>query len=956
LLLQFLAREIADAALLVVCTYRDVEVGRRHPLVEALAELAREPVSRVVGLRGLSRADVARFMEVVGGSRPPAAIVAAIHQRTDGNPFFVSELVRLLAPDGNWVRTPQAVGAAIPLGVQEVISARLARLSAPCRSLLQIAAVAGREFDTRVVAMAAGGRSQPGDATPEPLLAPLEEALRQRMIVEVASAACTYSFSHALIRDALCAELSSSERMRMHRRIGEALEAFVAAGPQTHLAELAYHFVEGSAGGDDDGKAAAYARRAAEHAHAALAYEEAARCYDLALRALRRQGADERQQCELLLAMGNAHEQASDRTASRAVYEQAVELARRLGERELLARAALGSAGVIASVETDPQVVATLEEGLAALRREDSGLRAMLLARLAMELFYSPDSERRAALSAEAVATARRAGDDLALIHALEARHFALWNRTGPLDRLTIANEMMRLATEVNSAERLMHGHHLSIGALLELGRIDDVDAVIATYAELADQLRQPGYHWGVTMCRALRATIDGRFEEAEAFASAAFALGQSVQPETAANFLTVQIFFLRREQGRLAELEDAMRGAVATYPHVRAWRATLAYVYAENGRRADAAHELEQAACDDFRYIADDNNRVATLAMLAETSALLADRARAAALYAHLLPHADLVIVAGISSACAGSVRRPLGVLAATLERWDEAVDHFERALAVHRRLASPPFVARTQLEYAAALLAARDADARDRDDSLHAAHALLGNALTTARALGMAGVAARAETLMGARDAGDAAGSAPRRAVAPAGGTPDDVHAAPDDDAAASLFRRDGEYWVVTFEGHTCRLKDAKGLGYIAQLLHDPNRSFHVTELLREPATGGAAPEPPDDARTRLRELWAELEEAERCNDPGSAARAQAEIEALTGELTRRMGLEPGSDRAGAASQLLRLRITKAIKAAARKISTQHPALGHHLRTTIRTGSLCTYVPDPTKPIRWR
>jgi predicted ATPase len=381
----------------------------------------------------------------------------------------------------------------------------------------------------------------------ERFAAPIDEALEQRMIVPVSGAICTYSFSHALIRDALYAGLSSGQRVRLHRRIGESLEALEPAPPGSQLAALAHHFFECTSGGGDFEKAAAYARRAAEHAQATLAYEEAARCYDLAVRALARRGDDEPRRCELFLAMGEAHRQASLEAAAREAFQRAGELARRTGEPRLLARAALGFAGVVIGIDVDRHVIDLLEEGLAALGEEDSGLRAMLLGRLAMELYYSPDFERRDAISAEAVSTARRAGDGRALALALEARHFAIWSRTGPQPRLALTDEMIRLAGEIGSTELVMRGHHLRISALLELGRIEDVDAAIATYARLADDLRQPTFQWGLAMCRAMRAMMDGRFDEAEQLALKGLAIGQGVQPETAANLFAAQLFFLRR-------------------------------------------------------------------------------------------------------------------------------------------------------------------------------------------------------------------------------------------------------------------------------------------------------------------------------------------------------------------------------------------------------------------------
>jgi tetratricopeptide (TPR) repeat protein len=557
-----------------------------------------------------------------------------------------------------------------------------------------------------------------------------------------------------------------------------------------------------------------------------------------------------------------------------------------------------------------------------------------------MELYFSPAAERRAAVSAEAVATARHSGDRRALTRALEARHFAVWHRIGPGQRLALADEMIRLSAEIDDAEILMRGQHLRLADLLELGRIVEVDDTIAAYARLAEELRPPSHRWGLGLCRAMRSLMNGHFDEAEALATAALAVGQSVQPETAANFYAAQIFFIRREQGRLAELEDALLGAVAAYPVVPAWRSALASLYCEVGRRDDAAREFERAASADFADIAEDGNWLGAVTVAGEVCAHLADRRRAAVLYDRLLPYRELVAVAGIAAACIGSVARVLGLLAGTLGRWDDAIRHFDRALAVHRSLGAPPLVLRTQQEYAAMLLAAADAGL----DAAGRARALLDEAGAGARALGMGGVAARVEALRSGLGPAAPAVSSAAPAVASAEAA---SLAHIDVDATDNLFRRDDDYWTLAFEGRSCRLKDAKGLRFIAILLQEPNRGFHVSELVRDeiPAASDAV----GGYRARLRDLSDELEEAERFNDPGRAARAQAEIDALTSELSRLVRVGQGGH------ELLRLRVTKAIKAAARKISAGHPALGHHLRTAIRTGSVCTYAPDPTKPVRW-
>src|SRR5262249_5560014 len=160
--------------------------------------------------------------------------------------------------------------------------------------------------------------------------------------------------------------------------------------------------------------------------------------------------------------------------------------------------------------------------------------------------------------------------------------------------------------------------------------------------------------------------------------------------------------FSIRREQGRLAELEEAMRGAVAAYPSVPGWRCVMASLYAEIGKRDDAAREFAGAMAGDVSDIAEDSNWLAAVVLVSEACAFLGDEERAATLYEIVLPHAQLVAVAGIASACNGAIARALGLLAATLERWDDAVQHFEQALALNGRLGAPPFIVRTQVEYA--------------------------------------------------------------------------------------------------------------------------------------------------------------------------------------------------------------------------------------------------------------
>ena len=284
LLLEFLARELAGVRLLVVGTYRDVELSRQHPLAETLGELNRSAAGGLqrVLLRGLAPEDIARFIEIAAGITPPQGLVSAVHTQTEGNPLFVTEVVRLLVQDRALTPDPSPSGRGetegrgegeswtvrIPEGVTEVIGRRLNRLSQRCNETLTIASVIGREFELRQLAPLIE------DVSEDRLLEVLEEALAARVVEELPSAVGRYQFTHALIQETLAEELSTTRRVRLHARIAEALEELYGADAQAHAAELAHHFAEaeGVLGTD---KLVRYSLLAGERTMAIYAYEEA---------------------------------------------------------------------------------------------------------------------------------------------------------------------------------------------------------------------------------------------------------------------------------------------------------------------------------------------------------------------------------------------------------------------------------------------------------------------------------------------------------------------------------------------------------------------------------------------------------------------------------------------------------------------------------------------------------
>ena len=272
LLLQFVARELSGARLLLIGTYRDMELSRQHPLAEALGELNRERLFQRVLLRGLTQEDVGHFIEMTSGNGAPRGLVEAVHSQTEGNPLFVTEVVRLLVQEGELsadkVRETDSWTIRIPEGVREVIGRRLNRLSQRCNEALTVASILGREFTMAQL------RPLVEEVTEDRLFEVLEEALAARVIEELPQIVGRYQFTHALIQETLSSELSLTRRVRLHAQIAETLEELYGSDAESHAAELAHHFAQAEAAVGTE-KLVHYSLLAGERASATYAYEEA---------------------------------------------------------------------------------------------------------------------------------------------------------------------------------------------------------------------------------------------------------------------------------------------------------------------------------------------------------------------------------------------------------------------------------------------------------------------------------------------------------------------------------------------------------------------------------------------------------------------------------------------------------------------------------------------------------
>jgi DNA-binding SARP family transcriptional activator len=733
-LLRHLVRAPHPRRMLLLGTYREAELDPGHALLELATGVRREGMLTRVALSGLAEPEVAELVSALGVDAVEPAFLQALHGETEGNPFFIEEVVRHLRAGGGRLHGAVSLAeAGVPDGVREVTARRLQRLGAPTRQALQVAAIIGREFEFDLLEAVA-----PLDD--EALISAVEEGVDARVLRE-AGRVGRYAFTHTLVRATLYDGLSQLRRARLHGRVGEAIKALRGADLDPWLPQLAYHFAQ-AAPVEQPERAIEYALAAARRADRLLAWDEAAQHYRAALRVRELTGApDDAVRAEMLLDLGASEERAGMEREARTTSHAAAVLARRLGDASLLGRAALGHAGqwsILGRVDDDR--VAVLEEALAGLGNEDSELRARLLARLALELYYSGDPSRRLALSQEAVDLARRLGDPRTLAACLDARHYALWQPENVDERLAVAAELRKVAEQTGDPELELEGAGWTVVDLLEIGDMGGADVQIAAASKLADALHRPLWRWWTSLLRCTRAQIVGDFAAAERLADETLEIGRHGQAENAVNAYAQAMFNIRREQGRLAEVEPAVRRFIDLYPALVAWRAGLALLLVELDRVDEARAELDVLAAEELPR---DANWLIGVTLLAEVCGALGDGGRAEGLYALLEPYAGRNVLVGRAATCNGSASRLLGILAGAMREWEVAESHFIDALAMHERMGARPWVARTQLAYAELLLTRRRRGDRGR------ALELLADALTTADALGMAVVAARVRTL---------------------------------------------------------------------------------------------------------------------------------------------------------------------------------------------------------------
>jgi DNA-binding CsgD family transcriptional regulator/tetratricopeptide (TPR) repeat protein len=599
--------------------------------------------------------------------------------------------------------------------------------------LLELAAVAGPEFDLAAIA--------PSGLADIDVTAALEQAVAHGMIEELPSQRLAYRFTHELVRRALYDRMPGLRRAELHRRVAEALERTHAAGESSGLAELAHHFAA-AVPLDGPRRAIDYSLLAGGAALRTLDFDEAAARFMWALEL----GIDNpRRRAQTRLELGTACFRAGRSDEAMAAFRAAAQIAREIDDARLLAAAAVGfeeacwRPGI-----TDEGAVELLEEASLALGEGNSGLRVMLLAGLGRAYAFVGDYESSARVRALAIAMARRIDDRLGLATVLMRSY---WSRgeSSLEETLAMLAEARDLAEGMGAGDLQAEAMEWRVAGLIVLGELRVAERELADVHALAVRLRQPftvhvAEHYASTL-----ALCTGRLAEAEAAAQRSHEWSRLLTGRPASGIHGIQMFGVRREQGRLAELAAVARVFAESGRARGAWRPGFALLLAELGMHEEAQLELARMRREGFDELRT-TLWLGSLIYLADACALVGDEALAELLYPELAPLAGGNVVIGHGVACYGAADRYLGLLATTLGDQQRAVEHFQQALAVNRAMGATTWVAHTLYAYGRTLHVRGG-----RDDAIQASE-LLSDAATLAERIGMPVLLARARAL-GAR-----------------------------------------------------------------------------------------------------------------------------------------------------------------------------------------------------------
>ena len=687
--LQLLCRLVGHSVsthLLIVGTYRDAELSVGHPLTEALATLRHESAVAVIALSGLDDIGVISFMESMAGHSldgDAVALARAVYRETDGNPFFVAEVLRHLAEtgaivqdsSGHWGAARPGTEIALPDSVRQVVGARVGRLGALATRALSAAAVIGREFDLELTAAVARLEE-------DELIELLEQAQSATLVREVPAAPGRYAFSHALVQHTVYQDLGGARRARLHLQVAEELEHRLGGAPGRRAGELARHYLLASRPTEAD-KALTYARLAGEAALEALAPDEALRWFIQALE-LAGDTTESADRIDLLIGLGTAQRQVGG-LEFRTTLLEAARLARESGDTPRLVSAALANYRGLTSVSgaVDDDRVEVLQAALEAVGDTESLERARLLARLCSEFTYRP-LEERLALAQEAKTMARDLGDPGTLVAVISDCSLPLRVPSRLRVQLADIREAMDIAERLGDPFGAFWAASWTATAATIAGDFDLSERAQAMTRAISARLQEPTMVWLQTCQETALALRRGDCDRAEELATKALEIGNTSGEPDAFTWYGTQLIVVRDQQGRLAELVDLIADVAEQNPGLPVYRAVLAWAYNESGDDATARELFDEGAANGFE-LPQDPTWLDGITFYASIAAQLHLREFCEELFALLAPYHDQVTFNGVTAR--EPVAMYLGGLAGALGRYDEAERYFVEADDLNKR-----------------------------------------------------------------------------------------------------------------------------------------------------------------------------------------------------------------------------------------------------------------------------
>jgi len=661
----------------------------------------------IMSLNRLGRAEGRALVEgVTGGKALPPEVLEQILTRTDGVPLFIEELTKTVLETGllrevgaRYELTGLLPPMAIPSTLHASLLARLDRL-ASVKDLAQIGAVIGREFPYRLIAAVA--------VLPDKdLRGALAQLVKAELIFQRGTPPdATYLFKHALVQHAAHESLVRSRRQQLHGLVAQALEREFPGIVETEPEVVAHHYTEARM----VAPAIGYWKKAGNRALERSANSEAIDHLKRALALVQDIGdaaVQLREECACRYALGKATVAAGHLVEATHVFAAAMALARELHDSEHVALCALGFDQAQFLAGPSEKSIEVLRDAMKGLADDDSNLRCQIVSRLGRAYRMRGDVGKATAMDREAIQLARRLGDDRALFDALTGWVLSALpvNRHEFNERAGQVEELIETARRVDDPDYLGRALSTDIYHAAEVGDRARLDRAIAVYKQYSDKHHGLLMQWISRSSEAMRAILDGNFERAEALCEQARAVGTATQAESIEGVFGMQMFSIRREQGRLAEVAPIVKRFMEDDPGQSMWQPGFALIASDLGYLDAARRRLADLAEQGFS-MPFDAKRSTSLSYLAEVAATVNDEESARRLYEMLLDYQHMTITTGIVTVCHGSAGRYLGMLAAVLGDHETATEHFEQALAMDADLGARPWLAHTQVEYARLLL----------------------------------------------------------------------------------------------------------------------------------------------------------------------------------------------------------------------------------------------------------